>query len=176
MHLTGLTTRACAWQRRPRGCWKLLLIEGRALNNQSTPLTEAAVAALMQMSPEYLAKYRKADPVFALTLSGVGRSPRYLPSNIEYLFGKHRGVPSDGGGSELKPAERDVPMDLSLPLLTTQQAAVVLGVEKSWFEKNRSCYPERLPPGYRFGRCWRYSEPELLAWMEMGGRSRLPRV
>jgi len=143
------------------------------MNNSSVMLTEAAVAERIRMSPEYLAKYRKENPGFAAKLGYVGRSPRYMHEVFEDFCREQRGIPSDGCGSALEPASVDVAMDLSEPLLTTQQAAGVLGLQKSWFERNRAYYPERLPPGYRFGRSWRYSGPELRAWMLEQGRSRM---
>lgn len=78
------------------------------MNTSDKPLTEAEFAQFLYMSPEFLAKHRKAQPEVAAALSYVGRSPRYERDWIKEFCLKHRGVPSEGEGSPLKPAHCDV--------------------------------------------------------------------
>jgi excisionase family DNA binding protein len=58
-------------------------------------------------------------------------------------------------------------------LLTVEEVAGLLKVPVSWvYERTRSRGLNRLP-GFRLGKYWRFSESEVLAWLERqrsGGR------
>ncbi len=52
------------------------------------------------------------------------------------------------------------------PLLNVQQVAELLHVPVSWvYGRTRKRSVGRLP-GYRLGKYWRFSEREVLAWVE----------
>lgn len=59
-------------------------------------------------------------------------------------------------------------------LLTPEEVAELLKVPLSWvYERTRQRGINRLP-GFRLGKYWRFSEAEVLAWLERqrsGGRA-----
>jgi len=51
-------------------------------------------------------------------------------------------------------------------LLTVEEVAELLKVPASWvYERTRRRGHERLP-GFRLGKCWRFDESEVRAWLE----------
>lgn len=65
-----------------------------------------------------------------------------------------------------KGAASTVPMIVPERLVERAVIAKKMDRSLSWFEKGQDRYPEALPPAYRVGRLWRYSEPEVDAWLE----------
>lgn len=59
-------------------------------------------------------------------------------------------------------------------LLTVEEVAELLKVPVSWvYERTRQRGLNRLP-GFRLGKYWRFSESEIVAWLErqrMGGHA-----
>jgi excisionase family DNA binding protein len=51
-------------------------------------------------------------------------------------------------------------------LLTVEEVATLLKVDKSWvYERTRRRSVDRIP-GFRLGKYWRFRETDVLAWLE----------
>ena len=51
-------------------------------------------------------------------------------------------------------------------LLTVNEVAVILKVPRSWvYEHTRERSRDRIP-GFRIGKYWRFTEADVLAWLE----------